>query len=660
MDIRSVPEDDLIFAMDIGTRSIIGMVGVMEGDKLRIVAIEKEAHTRRAMLDGQIEDIAQVAAVGRVVKERLEARLDRKLKKVCIAAAGRALKTQRASYELQFPEPTRLDNEAIGRLESGALTKAEAEFRRGLDGKTDAKFYLVGHTVVEYQVDGYPMSNLLDHKGKRIQAEVVATFLPGEVVDSLYTTMHLLNLDVISMTLEPIAAINAVIPANLRLLNLALVDIGAGTSDIAVSRDGGVVGYTMATVAGDEITEALMKAYLLDFETAEQVKVAIGGGGEIRFTDILGIEQTVSADEAEKVIAPARNQLCKEIAQRIVEVNGGKAPSAVFLAGGGSKLHGIREAVTEYLGMELNRVAIAGQNFENSAVSDEYILNDSEYATPLGIAISAGFNLITDSFRVTLNGKPAQLFRNGALSVQDLLVMNGSSIQDFLPRNGKNLVVQVNGKREIFRGETGKPAVLLLNGEKARLSNIVHAGDVIEFTPAVKGEDAHVTVGDALGSTALMATVNDEAVSPDRVIADGDVICSEPEEEPAAAFAPPADDDDDAYGAAGTEGPDEVYALPTLTLVGGDAAEPPEGEDSRNSSSRSGIGIVFNGESRVFPPKTDGEPYYLMNLLKYAGFSLEHPDGEVVLQINGKSGSFLDVVNPGDRVDIFCRRRASL
>ena len=646
-DIRSIPDDDLIFALDIGTRSIIGMVGFMEEEKLRVVAIEKEAHTKRAMLDGQIDDIAQVAAVGRLVKERLEARLNRKLKKVCIAAAGRALKMQQSSYEMQLAEPTRLDNKIIGQLESGALAKAEAEFRRTLSDKNSARFYLVGHTVVEYQVDGYPLSNLLDHKGKKIKVALVATFLPGEVVDSLYATMRLLDLNVISMTLEPIAAINAVIPGDLRLLNLALVDIGAGTSDIAVSRDGGIIGYTMATVAGDEITEALMKAYLLDFAAAEQVKMALSADEEIQFTDILGVEQTISAEEVLTAIAPARNQLCKEIAQRIVEVNGGKVPSAVFLAGGGSKLRGIRETVAEYLSMDLSRVAVAGRNFEQSAVSEDYILNDSEYATPLGIAVSAGFNLVADSFRILLNGKPVKLFRNDCFTVQDLLGMNGYSLSDFLPRNGKNVVAQIDGKREIFRGQSGKPALLTLNGEKARLSNMVRAGDAIEFTPAVKGEDAVVTVGEALKSTSRMVTVNGEASSPERVIEDGDIICSEPEE---TVYPISADLTD-------TEAADEndrTSAPPALSVIRGSAGAVPDPEPKGMS-----LGILFNGVSRVFPPKTDGEPYYLMNLLKYSDLNLEHPDGEVVLQVNGRPGSFLDVVNPGDRVEIFCRKRTS-
>ncbi|MFQ7855599.1 MAG: cell division FtsA domain-containing protein [Flavonifractor plautii] len=149
--------------------------------------------------------------------------------------------------------------------------------------------------------------------------------------------MQKAGLEVASMTLEPIAALNAAIPADLRLLNLALVDIGAGTSDIAVCRDGSVVGYTMATVAGDEITEALMRACLVDFPTAEAMKLELGRSKSVSFTDILGLEQTLPAEELFSLLDGPIQALADEIAQRICQVNGGP-PSAVFLAGGGSKL----------------------------------------------------------------------------------------------------------------------------------------------------------------------------------------------------------------------------------------------------------------------------------------------------------------------------------
>lgn len=152
---------------------------------------------------------------------------------------------------------------------------ADAEHKLHGSEEDSQRMLLVGYTATRYQLDGYPLANLLDHTGTTLAADVVATFLPGGVIDSLYAVMRQVGLDVQSLTLEPIAALNAAIPAQLRLLNLCLVDIGAGTSDIAVCRDGGVVGYTMATVAGDEITEALMRAYLVDFETAERIKTRL-------------------------------------------------------------------------------------------------------------------------------------------------------------------------------------------------------------------------------------------------------------------------------------------------------------------------------------------------------------------------------------------------
>ncbi len=75
-----------------------------------------------------------------------------------------------------------------------------------------------------------------------------------------------------ALTLEPIAAINVLVPPSMRRLNVALVDIGAGTSDIAITNHNTVVSYGMVPVAGDEITEALSNHYLLDFPVAEQAK----------------------------------------------------------------------------------------------------------------------------------------------------------------------------------------------------------------------------------------------------------------------------------------------------------------------------------------------------------------------------------------------------
>ena len=281
-----VQDADLVFALDIGTRSIIGVAGRVVGERLQVLAVEKEEHGRRAMLDGQIEDIDQVARVARTVTDRLEQRLGCTLKRVCVAAAGRALRTEKGHFSMELPQVSRIESDLISQLESGAVSDAESHLS---DSQEDPqrRFYLVGYTVSSYLLDRYPLITLKGHNGQQLEADVVATFLPSEVVESLYTVMETAGLEVASLTLEPIAALNAVIPAELRLLNLVLCDIGAGTSDIAVCRDGSVVGYTMATTAGDEITEELMRRYLIPFQTAERMKMELENQ-TITYRDVLG------------------------------------------------------------------------------------------------------------------------------------------------------------------------------------------------------------------------------------------------------------------------------------------------------------------------------------------------------------------------------------
>lgn len=517
--------DNMVFALDIGTRSIIGMVGVVEEDKVKIIAIEKEEHSERAMIDGQIENIDKVSALAKKVKRRLESKLHVKLKRVSVAAAGRALRTSRVDYEMILQGPQLINDEVINRLEAGAISKAEQQFDAENEAQEDTRrFYLVGYTVCQYYLDQYMISSLKDHRGKHIKVDLIATFLPSEVVESLYTTMNKIGLEVASITLEPIAAINAAIPENLRLLNLVIVDIGAGTSDIAACTGGSVTGYTMATIAGDEITEAIMKEFLVDFMTAEDMKAQIEHEEEISFTDILGFERKATRDEVFHCIQDMSGALCKEIAAKILEVNG-TAPSALFLAGGGSKLAGLKDGLTKALEMDANRVAIAGNNFRVNAFSEEYDLNSPDYATPLGIAISSGLNLINDSFRVTLNGKSAKLFRSGSFTIMNLLMMNGYGFQDMLGRSGTSVSVRVNGKRKVFYGMAAQPASLFVNRKEGNLSDIVHAGDNIEFVPAVNGMSAKPCVKDIEGAAeCLELTLNGEYVDLETPLKNGDII----------------------------------------------------------------------------------------------------------------------------------------
>ncbi|MCI9023821.1 MAG: pilus assembly protein PilM [Dorea sp.] len=706
-----IQAEQMIFALDIGTRSVIGMLGVVEDDKVRVIAIEKEEHNERAMIDGQIENIEKVAVLAGKVKKRLESKVHCKLKRVCVAAAGRALRTKRTEYEIDLPSKQLIDEEVISRLEAGAVGKIEEAFDAENGAEDESRrFYLVGYTVCQYYLDQYRMSSLKDHRGQKVKVDLIATFLPSEVVESLYTTMNKIGLEVVSVTLEPIAAINAAIPENLRLLNLVLVDIGAGTSDIAACTAGSVTGYTMATMAGDEITETIMKEYLVDFRTAEAMKAQIEQAEEVAFTDILGFERKASRDEVLRCIHGTSELLSKEIAEKVLEVNGG-APSALFLAGGGSKLAGLKEGITAALQMDANRVAIAGNNFRLSAVSDEYDLNNPEYATPLGIAVSSGLNLINDSFRVTLNGRSAKLFRSGSFTALNLLMMNGYNFQDILGRPGTSLAVTVNGKRKVFYGTSAQPASLFINKKEGKLSTVINAGDCIDFVPAVPGVPARACLGDIEGaSECLEITLNGVFMPLDTPLKIGDIIrIRMPKDETEEKEDEPAQKEDDIAGEEVQEKEVIDDGQLKLEFEAGEEREPepvsdarrekepepvfdarrerepefeflteeelfddPEDEEGMEDNGPESIEeetdgwtadisedrdpdkpeSVFrlNGEVIRLPRKADGNPYYLMDMIQYSGINTRNPKGKINLMVNGEPGMFQQPLKEGDQI----------
>lgn len=682
-----IQDNNMVFALDIGTRSIIGMVGIVEENRVQIAAIEREEHAERAMIDGQIENIEKVSALADKVKKRLEAKVKTKLSRVCVAAAGRALRTRRAEFELELPGTQLIDDEIISRLEAGAIGKAEEAFDAENETLNDTRrFYLVGYTVCQYYLDQYTMSNLKDHRGQHVKVDLIATFLPSEVVESLYTTMNKIGLEVASITLEPIAAINAAIPENLRLLNLALVDIGAGTSDIAACTSGSITGYTMATVAGDEITEAIMKKYLVDFGTAETIKAQLGHDDPIAFTNILGFEQQTTQEEILQSIKETASLLCKEIADKILEING-SAPSALFLAGGGSKLAGLKDELTRTLGMDESRVAVAGNYFQSNAYSREYELNNPEYATPLGIVVSSGLNMINDSFRVILNGRPAKLFRTGSFTALNLLMMNGYNFRDIIGRSGSNLTVTVNGRRKVFYGTSTQPASLLINQQEGKLSEVIHAGDVIDFVPAVQGISAKPCLGDIEGaSTCTDITLNGSHASLKTFLRNGDSIMMDPpaakdaseqkeqtEQEQAAQeqnsehtenknvsdepiTVPPAPDSriQQRETAEEEHSVQQTAALATESAQQTAGQTTPEPTESRPAASAPRQEFLFhlNGDSLQLPKKPDGSPYYLMDLIEYSGIDLKQPKGRVKLTVNGRTGMFQQALSQGDVIYI--------
>lgn len=483
----------LIFGLDIGTRSIVGTVGYRtEDDIFHVIAQCMKEHETRAMLDGQIHDIEKVGNTISDVKETLEKQIGKQLNEVCIAAAGRVLKTVTTQAVYELTEETIINAEHVYTLEMLGLEKAYEEFQE--QNNTETKFYCVGYTVVKYFLNNYPIGVLEHHKAKQISVELIATFLPDEVVDGLYRAVEAADLQVANLTLEPIAAMQAAVPITYRTLNIALVDVGAGTSDISVTRDGSVVSYGMIPSAGDELTEVISQQCLVDFAQAEKIKLASGRKAAIKYKDIMGISHKIMPEEVLKIVGGVMKSTAKEIADKIKELNGGKSVSAVFIVGGGGKVAGFTDGIAKELGISPDRVALRGEEvLREIDYQFEKARRDPMFVTPIGICLNF-YEQKNNFIFVNFNGKRVKLYDNGHLMVADAAMQAGFPNEGLFPKRGKELNFTVNEKPYMVRGELGEVAAVLLNGEEVSINAPIQAGDKIRVRESTAGKAAELEI----------------------------------------------------------------------------------------------------------------------------------------------------------------------
>lgn len=484
------PQGDIIFALDIGTRTIVGVLAKKLATGCEILDIETVAHEKRCMNDGQIEDIKAVSEDIKTVRRALEQKNHISLKSACIAAAGRALKTVRSSWEYKLDKEKMITDEILDATELDAVRRTCADFSAKNDA---AAFYCVGHSVISLSLDGFKVTKPEGHRGERLTTELIAAFLPAYVVESLCAAVDEAGLEIAGITLEPIAAMNAVIPPELRLINLALCDIGAGTSDVAISRDGSVVAYGMATTAGDEITEVLMKELLVDFNTAEAIKTS--AEEEITYTNILLMQNKITKKRVAEIIAPAADELAKVIAQEIIAANA-TPPQAVFIVGGGSKLEGLPERVARELNMDSSRIIAGRRELLRRITAPDTMPLGAEHTTPLGIALSYGEGVSYDYTTITVNGKKLRALDTNRLTVFELLNFAKIKPEELIAGAGKPLSFTLNGEKINLHGKPAKPSEILVNGGLASLNTVVTKGDEVVITPAKRGENATAHLSD--------------------------------------------------------------------------------------------------------------------------------------------------------------------
>ena len=665
--------DDLIFALDIGTRSVVGIVCENSDNILKVKEVKTYFHKQRSVIDGQIEDIKEVSKVVGIVKSDLEKSLNVKLSKVCIAAAGRALKTERILLKKESDPRVPVSNDFIKAMETEALQLAQDVFSK--DSESNDLFYCVGYSVLGYALDGRNMSKMEGHRGNNVSVEIIAAFLPHTVIEGLYSCMDNNGLEVYNLTLEPIAAMDLIIPKDLRLLNLALVDIGAGTSDIAVSRDGSIAGYDMATVAGDEITECLMKNYLIDFNTAEEIKSALSEGDDyISISNILGITQDISRQEILESLKPAVYDLCADISAKILNMNK-EPPAAVFLAGGGSKTPFLREFLSELLNISEARIALTDKKSLKNVDMSTLEYYGPELITPLGIAYSVILNKNYDFFSVTVNDKKIRLYGIRQMKVMDAILMSGFDPKKLIGFSGKSLRFLINKEQYYYAGEFSTPSQIYVNSRTATIETVIRPGDTIVVVPAKDGISPSVKISDIAPCekdgvvyfngmrTELCPRyfINNTEVDKDYIIGNSDSIevvqlktvhdlyrLYKMDEGIYTSFinGTAADGDSELYDGC------RIDVLKREEPASQAESENVNSEKINNEKPESSIMVMVNNKAVSLPGKKDNTPYIFADMLNFTDIDPSKPKGNIILLHNGKEASYLNNISDNDEIII--------
>ena len=683
--------ENSIFALDIGTRTVIGIVAMIESGVLRIVAQHMLEHGSRAMYDGQIHDIPRVAATVLEVKRVLEKKVGFQLDKAAIAAAGRSLITKNCHAAMDLSEFTEIDALIVNSLEMLAIQEASKEIE-SVFTEHNEKYYYIGHSVIKYYINNFPVSNLVGHRGQSIATDLIATFLPESVVTSLYSVLNRVGLEPLNMTLEPIAAIEVLIPESMRLLNLALIDIGAGTSDIAITKNGTVTSYGMVSMAGDEVTESIADGLLVDFNWAELIKRSMNQDGGVAYQDVLGTEGMVTAENVINIIEPVLETMAEKIAGTIIELNGGEAPKMVLCVGGGSRVPVLSGKLAQKLGLPTQNVASRGRVAVQNLVVDEEGLEGPEGVTVVGIATVALKKVGQQLIMVKVDGKEYSLFNTRKLNVANALSLLNFNPRDLIGQNGQDLKFTLNGNPEVVYGDFTNSAEIYINGQKGNLQSAIGDGDEISLYKAGAGADAAAKVGDFLsaadrvtvffngrerivppvcllngapttadaaiknGDQLLIqnptleqflteenqadqfAAVNNAAVSPDYILRENDRIelnptgplRTEPQETPERHLTP------ESATAQGTD-----VAAPLLgNEAGGAAGEEPE---------KVAVVVTINGNQVSLTGK---DAFIFVDVFNHVNLDLGNVTKIPQLTLNGATARFSDKLSAGDVIEI--------
>lgn len=334
---------DYIVGLDVGTEFAKALIARVDGDELVVVGSGKSRQDVSNMHSGAIADISGVVQCCEDALAQAEEEAGLQAKRAIIGIAGELVKGTTTVVRYRRPQPDKVLDEdemefIIDKVQSRAREKAQAQI--GLEtGNDQVEVKLVNSAIVSIHIDGYKVSNPLGFQGKDVAVQIYTAFAPMMHIGALEKVADELALDLIAVAAEPFAVSRSVIGNDANSsFSAIMIDVGGGTTDIAVVNDGGVEGTKMFAIGGRSFTRTIESTLNVDYREAEKLKLNIDN-------EKLKLSVKEKLDEAVDKTAEVWLDGIWLALSEFKNVD--HLPSRVLLCGGGSSLTKLTEVLRE-------------------------------------------------------------------------------------------------------------------------------------------------------------------------------------------------------------------------------------------------------------------------------------------------------------------------
>ncbi len=277
---RKSKDDQYIVGLDIGTEFVKALVGKVTGDRIEITGVGRAHQELSDMQAGAIADIAAVVNNCDQALNEAEQQAGVSARPVVIGIAGELVKgtttsvkvrRKNADKELTVEEVEKI----VALVQQRARERAKQQLVWELGGK-DVEIRLVNSALVGIEIDSYPVTNPIGFKGREVAVQLYTAFAPMIHIGALERTAQELDMDLLAVAAEPFAVARSVIGNDSNAsMSAILMDVGGGTTDIAVINDGGVQGTKMFGIGGRAFTRSVERALDVTFLQAEELKLGL-------------------------------------------------------------------------------------------------------------------------------------------------------------------------------------------------------------------------------------------------------------------------------------------------------------------------------------------------------------------------------------------------